>query len=286
MAYVVRVGEVEIISLLDVGDWKLDAFFPSVPDDEWERYRALYPEALCAGRAICTSATAYAVRAGGSIILVDTGLGPGPHEGVGGQAGQLLVELRSEGISPVDVNTVVFTHLHRDHVGWNGLASGREVRAVFPNARYLVPKKDWEYYSPPEMRDRTFYLDGTRALYDQGLVDLVDGERSLGSHLALFPTPGHTPGHQAVLVASQGERAAILGDLAHTPPQVEETGWLSRAEVDPELSCITRRRVFDRLEAEHTLLCAGHFPHPGFGYLVRSGGRRMFQAATLPASRG
>lgn len=284
MAHVARVGDVEVISLLDVGDWKLDGFFPSVPDDEWERYRALYPDALCAGRAICTSATAYAVRAGGSIVLVDTGLGPGPHEGLGGQTGQLLVALRSQGISPADVDTVVFTHLHRDHVGWNGLDSGSGVEAVFPNARYLVPQRDWDYFAPPDMVSRTAYLNGTRALYDRGLVDLVDGERSLGANLTLFPTPGHTPGHQAVLVASQGERAAIIGDLAHTPPQVQETGWRSRAEVDPELSCASRRRLFDRLEAEHALLCAGHFPHPGFGYLVRSGGRRMFQTADL--SRG
>src|SRR5215216_3198377 len=102
MAHTTRVGDVEVLSLLDVGEWKLGNFFPTVPADVWEEYRAIYPDALCDGNAICTSATAYAVRANNSVILIDTGLGPGPHERIGGQAGQLLDELKSLGIRPDD----------------------------------------------------------------------------------------------------------------------------------------------------------------------------------------
>ena len=96
--------------------------------------------------------------------------------------------------------------------------------------------------------------------------------------MTLIPTPGHTPGHQAVLVTSRGERAAIIGDLAHTPPQVHEMDWTATADLDPEMARETRRRMLDRVEADHTLLCAGHFPHPGFGYLARLADRRIFQA--------
>jgi len=278
MTHIAQVGDVEVLSLLDVGDWTLAGFFPLVSPEEWARYRALYPDALGETGSILTSATAYAVRSSDSVILVDTGLGPGPHERIGGQTGQLLAELRSAGIGPADVDLVVFTHLHRDHVGWNALGFGTEAQPTFSRARYLAPRKDWEYYRQPTRAERAAHLAGTVALFEQGLVDLVDGERAVGRNITLLPTPGHTPGHQAVLVASGGERAAIIGDLAHTPPQVEEIDWSATADTDPKMASAMRGQVFDRIEADHTLLCAGHFPHPGFGYLTRVEGRRIFQA--------
>jgi glyoxylase-like metal-dependent hydrolase (beta-lactamase superfamily II) len=285
MAHTTRVGDVEVLSLLDVGEWKLGNFFPTVPSDVWEEYRAIYPDALCDGNAICTSATAYAVRAGGSVILIDTGLGPGPHERIGGQTGQLLDELKSLGIRPDDVDIVIITHMHRDHVGWNALPAGNgEVTPTFPHAQYVVPKKDWEYYTEAERLERSPHLQGTVALYEKGLVDMADGEYAVNRYLTLLPTPGHTPGHQAVLITSNGERAAIVGDMVHTPAQVQETEWTAAADVDPELSIATRKRTLDRMEADHTLLCAGHFPHPGFGYLQRLNGRRIFQPLPIPTS--
>src|SRR5438309_4273755 len=149
MAHATNVGEVEILSLMDVGDWTLPNFFPSVAREVWEDYRALYPDALRDEGSIYTTATAYAVRSAEQIILVDPGLGPGPHERIGGQTGRLLVELRSRGIAPEDVGIVVITHMHRDHVGWNGLETEGAVRPTFPRARYLLPRADWEHFSQP-----------------------------------------------------------------------------------------------------------------------------------------
>ena len=182
MAHSVRVGEVEILSLLDVGDWTLPNFFPTVPSDVWERYRALYPDALREEGSIYTTATAYAVRSSEQIVLVDTGLGPGPHERIGGQTGQLLVELRSQGIAPEDVDLVVTTHMHRDHVGWNGVDSGAGVQATFPRARYLMPRADWEHYSQPDVLERSPYLQATVALYEQGCIELVAGEHAVNRY--------------------------------------------------------------------------------------------------------
>src|SRR5581483_10020453 len=118
MAHRIDVGDVQIISLLDVGNWTLAGFFPTVPAELWEEYRAIYPDALLEHNSIATSATCYAVRSRSQTILLDAGLGPGPHERAGGQRGQLLEELRSVGIAPSDVDVVAMTHLHRDHVGW------------------------------------------------------------------------------------------------------------------------------------------------------------------------
>lgn len=278
MPHKTSIGGVEIISLLDVGDWHLANFFPSADPQLWETYRSVYPEAQCDGNAICTSATAYAVRSGGSTVLVDAGLGPGPHERIGNQRGRLLLELNEAGIAPDAIELVIVTHLHHDHVGWNGIASAEGVRPTFPKARYLLPQKDWAYYQQPDMASRAAHLHNTAALYERGLVDLVDGEKTIGGHLTLVPTPGHTPGHQAVLVTSANERAMIIGDMAHTPAQVQETAWSPGADADPQRSARTRSDVFDRVEADGMLLCAGHFPHPGFGHLVRQDGRRFFQA--------
>src|SRR5437762_9181764 len=114
MAHAVQVGKVEIVSLLDVDHWKLAGFFRAVNPDPglWEQYREIYPEALCDGTSICTSATAYLVRTGDRTILVDTGLGPGPHQNIGGATGRLLEDMRSHNLQPADVDLVIITHLH------------------------------------------------------------------------------------------------------------------------------------------------------------------------------
>ena len=105
----------------------------------------------------------------------------------------------------------------------------------------------------------------------------MEGEHSLTRELTTLPTPGHTPGHMSILITSQGERALILGDVAHNPAQVEETDWVSRADMDPELTRQTRRALMERLEREQTVVASGHFPAPGFGRIVRLEGRRYWQ---------
>ena len=109
------------------------------------------------------------------------------------------------------------------------------------------------------------------------LIEFMEGEHSLTRELTTLPTPGHTPGHMSILITSQGERALILGDVAHNPAQVEETDWVSRADMDPELTRQTRRALMERLEREQTVVASGHFPAPGFGRIVRLEGRRYWQ---------
>jgi glyoxylase-like metal-dependent hydrolase (beta-lactamase superfamily II) len=276
-----KVGEVEIVSLLDVPEWKIPDFFPTADPGSWETYRALYPDSLCDGGCLCTTATAYALRAGGMTMLVDTGLGPGPHTRFGLHRGLLLEEMQSHGLAPSDIDVVIITHLHIDHVGWNALPAGDGVQATFPRARYLIPRADWDHYRRPDVYEKSRYVWNTVALFEHGVIELVEGEHAVTPQVTLLPTPGHTPGHQAVLVLSQGEQAAIIGDMAHTPAQVEETDWSPSIEYDAELSGRTRKQTFDRIEEEGMLLCAGHFPRPGFGHLTRLDGRRIYRAVAV-----
>ena len=95
--------------------------------------------------------------------------------------------------------------------------------------------------------------------------------------MTALPTPGHTPGHMSILLTSQGERALILGDAAHNPAQLQETDWVSRADMDPAVTRQTRRALVERLEREQIVVAAGHFPAPGFGKVLRLQGRRYWQ---------
>jgi len=114
-------------------------------------------------------------------------------------------------------------------------------------------------------------------LEELGLVELMQGEHSITRELTAVPTPGHTPGHVSILITSGGERALVLGDAAHSPVQIHEPDWVSRADMDPELTRQTRRALLDRLEREEIIVAAGHFQAPGFGRIVRLQGRRYWQ---------
>src|SRR6267143_1352218 len=114
-------------------------------------------------------------------------------------------------------------------------------------------------------------------LADLGLVEFMNGESSLTRALTTVPSPGHTPGHMCILITSRGERALVLGDAAHNPVQIQEPDWVSRADMDPDLTRLTRRALIERLEREQILVAAGHFRAPGFGRIVRLEGRRYWR---------
>ena len=174
---------------------------------------------------------------------------------------------------------VVMTHLHRDHVGWNVLREGQRYVPTFPNARYWMSRKDWETSHQPDVQPQRYPNAPTCVwpLEELGLIEFMQGEHSITRELTAVPTPGHTPGHVSILITSQGQRALVLGDAAHSPAQVEEPDWVSRADMDPELTRQTRRALLDRLEREEILVMAGHFEAPGFGRVVRLNGRRYWR---------
>lgn len=268
----VRVGNVEIVQLLDAEmGFPFAAVFPDVDEERWGPYRELYPEAGTDAERLRTNAQCYALRSGGETLLVDAGLGPGPIAWLGGVEGRLVPDMRAKGVDPDAVGRVVFTHLHGDHVGWSMTGDA----PTFAHARYLVPEADWEAFPAAGHPHVAAQIAPLEAL---GAMELVSGERALTAELTLLPTPGHTPGHQSLLIASAGERAVILGDVAHHPAQVEESGWSPSFDGDGELAAATRRRMMDRLEADGCLVAACHFPAPGLGRVVRAEGRRVFRA--------
>jgi len=271
----VVVGSVEITSLSD-GLLTFDSreFYPSVPEEAWGPYRGqMTREGL-----LTMNMGSFVLRSEGKTVLVDTGLGTSqPGSDVPG--GLLLDDFAARNISVEEIDMVVTTHLHGDHVGWNLKRERDTYRPTFPNARYWMPRADWEVFTRRAgMQVFSHILHQVVPLENLGILELMEGEQQLTSEIGTLPTPGHTPGHTSVLVSSQGESAIILGDAAHIPAQVQETDWSPRPDTDPEISRVTRRNLMDRIEIDGSLIVAGHFPAPGFGRIVRLKERRYWQA--------
>lgn len=268
----IQVGNVEIISVVDTPfefPWQIP--FPDVDYAEIEKYKNLYPDSYGDGT-MRTHAGTYVLRSDGKTILCDTGLGPGPIAMLGGVVGKLLENLAAVGVTADSVDIVAHTHLHVDHVGWNLDADGKP---TFPNARYLAPQEDWDLFSKNVAAAP--YMSQVIPLNDLRLLDIYSGEQTVTSELTLIASPGHTPGHHSLMISSSGERAVVMGDLAHHPAQVDRTEWCTGFDMDHPTVIESRRKLFDLAESEGLISAFCHFPRP-FGKLVRLDGKRIFQA--------
>ena len=214
------------------------------------------------------------VRSSGRILLVDTGIGPVGNPRFGIAPGTLLDQLAGLGVRPEAVDTVVLTHLHADHIGWNTTARDGGRVPTFPHARYVIHADELAYWQNSARWRHTPIEAQVLPLAQAGVLDTYDGEHRLTAELTLVPTPGHTPGHTTVAIASGGAYGFILGDVAHHPAQVAAPAHRSAFDVDPAQAAVTRRQLFDRAVALDGLLIAGHFPPPGVGRIASTGGRR------------
>jgi glyoxylase-like metal-dependent hydrolase (beta-lactamase superfamily II) len=269
------VGNVTITALSDgMLEFDLCNFFPGMPVEDWQPHQ----HHLTDDGKLRFNLGSYLLRTDGRTVLVDTGMGPRLEPD--NPWGKLLQALASHGLSPNAVDLVVLTHAHRDHVGWNLQSDNGKYRPTFPNARYYLSALDWETCHNPEVVSTRFpnAPQCVWPLAELGVLELMRGEQALTSELTSLPTPGHTPGHTSIMVNSQGERAIIMGDTFHNPAQVVETGWISRADMDPAQTRRTRDFLLDRFEREGATAVSGHFPAPGFGRIVRLEGRRYWQA--------
>jgi glyoxylase-like metal-dependent hydrolase (beta-lactamase superfamily II) len=276
---VIRVGDVEIMCLSDgMLEFDLCNFFPSIPEESWQNRESHLTEE----HKVRFNLGSYLIRGGGRTVLVDTGLGPRPKETPDVPWGELMRDFEANAVRPEDVDMVVLTHLHRDHVGWNLRSESGRYVPTFPRARYWMSEKDWQVCHQPDVQRERFpnAPECVWPLEQLGLIELMRGEHSITRDISAVPTPGHTPGHMSMLITSRGERALVLGDAAHSPVQVEETDWVSRADMDPDLTRQTRRALMDRLEREQIMVAAGHFEAPGFGRIVRLDGKRYWQGFT------
>jgi glyoxylase-like metal-dependent hydrolase (beta-lactamase superfamily II) len=269
------VGAVKVTAVCDVvADFPepLDEAFPAIEAAAWAPYRRRYPGVFDGPDRWRLRDWCFVVRAGGRVVLVDTGVGGAGTPGAEwiGTPGQLPEELAAAGTGVDEVDLVVLTHLHLDHVGWNLASDGGSPRPRFPRARYLVQRADWEAFAARPEEARAAFDRCVRPLQDLGVAELLDGDRILDPLLSVLHTPGHTPGSQSLLVRSGGAAVLLWGDVANHPAQVDRPDWGPGSDALPEVARQTRRRLLDRLEDEAMWLAPSHFPEP-FGTVTRDG---------------
>jgi len=255
--YNTRVGNVEIISISD-GTFRphLANVFPKLSDKEFEDY----PEFLEPDGMISTNLGAFVLRSEGKIIVIDTGVGPG-------LPGNIPQDLKNNGIHFEDVSLVAFTHLHPDHVGWSVTDDGA---LIFPNAKYWVPKGDWDYFTNSDVLKESAHIKKQIIpLQELGVINLIEADMSLTGEIKSIATPGHTPGHTSYVISSQGQKGYILGDIVNFPFQLEKTDWEISFDNDHLLARKTREAILDKIEKEDAVVGAGHFMPPSLGKLRR-----------------
>ena len=283
----ISVGNVEITAVHD-GDGALpiSMVFPGVDPELWLPYQQKYPECFNGdnNENIALPFECYVIRSEGHTILVDTGVGsmatnPGTVTAfAGGVDGRLLLDLQTAGVNKEDIDTVFLTHLHPDHVGWNVNNDGPTPVPSFPNARYVFHQDDWEAFRPPrdsEVFGLTFWEETLAPLEAAGVIEPLSGEHSITSEITAILTPGHTPGSMSLAIDSGGEKALVMGDVFHGPPQVSEPSWVFAFDADPDTAVQSRNRMLDRAEAENAIMAICH--STGFGRIVSQEGRRYWQ---------
>jgi glyoxylase-like metal-dependent hydrolase (beta-lactamase superfamily II) len=275
--HTVNIGNVQVTALLDTG-LLMDPrqFMPAHADEFATEYKHLADERGLMPMAI----TCYLVRSAGKNVLVDTGLGSRRRPGF--PRGHLDESLANAGIAPGDIDIVLNTHLHIDHVGWNTVDRDDGTREVFfPKARFLFQQTEWDYWMTPERLAEpanAHLIECVAPLKDTGRIEMVTSERAVDEHLTFIPTPGHTPGHVAIGIMSNSERAVIAGDSSHHPAQLIHPDWSPAFDSDPVQSAKSRDALFDEVIAENRTWMAGHWDHPGIGRIVRLDGKRVFKA--------
>ncbi|GAA2933497.1 MBL fold metallo-hydrolase [Streptomyces argenteolus] len=267
-------------------DMTPETFFPDGPAKAWEEHRALLvPDFLDAGTRIVNSAIqTWLLRSEGRTILVDTGVGnhkERPYAPVWSRMDTgFLDNLARAGVRPEDVDIVINTHLHIDHVGWNTYLDGRTWVPTFPHATYLMPKDDFDFWNPENGHtsvlgrgNQNVFEDSVAPVHRAGQTLLWENSHQIDAGLRLETAPGHTPGSSVLTLTSGTDRAVFVGDLLHSPVQILEPDSNSCFCEDPAQARATRRKVLGRAADSNTLVIPAHLGGHGAAQVVRDGSR-------------
>ena len=255
----------------------LDMFPGLTPVRLEENRHWLEPKALDADGNLLMCFQSYVVRTPHHTILVDSCIGNDKHRPTRAAwhmktDGIYLDRLAVAGLSVDDIDFVMCTHLHADHVGWNTkLVDGRWV-PTFPKARYVFSDIEYRHWVEAHAKAPVAaFGDSVLPVMEAGRAELVGGEHALGDHVRLLPTPGHTPGHVAIAFGRGQDAAVMSGDLMHSPLQTRYPELSPRFDVDPALAGKTRRAFLERYCDTATLCCPTHFPSPSHARIRRWG---------------
>jgi glyoxylase-like metal-dependent hydrolase (beta-lactamase superfamily II) len=278
------VGKVKITKVVELETVGSTRFIlPLATNEEIQKLPWLIPHFATEEGRLRMSIHTLIVETPSQRVMVDTGLG-NDKEGRkvptwNNRKEPFLERMTAAGFPPDSIDTVLCTHLHVDHVGWNTKLAGGTWVPTFPKARYVFGKTEYEHWrdhsDSPE--HAAVFNDSVKPIADAGLADLVASDHRLCDEITLIPTPGHSPGHMSIHIVSDGEAALLTGDAAHHPCQMTHLDWSSTADSDPRQSAVTRRELFGRFADTPTLVIGGHY---NAGHIKRDGGSFKFIALT------
>lgn len=276
----IKLGNAVVSRVLE---WEFDvatSLFASTPAQAWQDEADLlvptfYDPEAGRWRVVMQS---WVIDVDGLTVVVDTGVGNDrerPHMPVlSGLSTDFLGALSRAGVDPAEVDVVVNTHLHTDHVGWNTSLVKGEWVPTFPNARYLIPDADYRHFAPdgPGASEgaRFVMADSVFPIADQ--MELWSDDHQISESLRLRPAAGHTPG-SSVLWLDAGKPAVFVGDLTHCPIQISRPGDPCGFDVDPAAAAVARKRVFTEASRSRATVIPAHYPGHGGATLVARGDR-------------
>jgi glyoxylase-like metal-dependent hydrolase (beta-lactamase superfamily II) len=225
---------------------------------------------------------ALCIEVDGLRIVVDTCIGNDMDYGsspylqiFNGLHTSFLDDMTAAGFGPDDVDVVICTHLHPDHVGWNTRRVDGQWLPTFPNARYLMSRVDVDHWRHVEGAHNPFETS-VQPLIEHGLLDAVETDHRVTAGVSLMPTPGHTPGHFSVGLESSGEVAVITGDMVHSPVQLVRPEWTYIYDMDRVEAARSCRRLLELVGDTGVLVLGTHFPRPTAGRVVSDGATWRF----------
>jgi glyoxylase-like metal-dependent hydrolase (beta-lactamase superfamily II) len=268
----ISIGDIRITNLPDgEGHIVATGMFPASTEEAWQAHQQFLDDD---GRLV-TNIAGFLIQTGDRNILVDLGFGDHTAEWPDFAVftgGRLLDSLKQAGVSPAEVDTVVYTHMHLDHTGWT--TTGENL--TFPNARHIAAAAEWAHWQEPDQSGVGPNAEAVLAPLSSHIEQVGDGD-VIAPGVNVLATPGHTPGHQSIVVSSGTDRAVILGDVINCPVQIAEPEWSVLFDVDPALARRTRDSLLAELEGSSTIVSGSHFTESVFGRVVPGQGQRLWQ---------
>ena len=280
MSMTFKAGDATIhrIIEMEVGFTPALEFLPNLTKEVLDENRSwLHPAALDANDNLVLCFQSYVVKTGKHNILIDSCIGndkdrtarPLWHKK---KDDAFMKGLAAAGLTVNDIDFVLCTHLHVDHIGWNTrLENGRWV-PTFPKARYIFSKTELDFWlDEAKKTDLPQIVDSVIPIVEAKACDIVTSDHSLNDLITLIPTPGHTIDHYAVTLGKGGKDAVFTGDLIHTPLQALYPELTMRVDYNPAQGAASRRKFLETYCDTSTLCCFAHFPSPSKGYVKRWG---------------
>lgn len=279
-----QVGDVKITRVVELEvpiPYSESSFLKQASPEALKSMPWLSPHFVTPEGALILSIHALLVDAPGLKLVVDTCVGNDKHRAMlRGQAlhTDFLKHIAEAGFPREEVDAVVCTHLHVDHVGWNTMLEDGKWVPTFPNAKYIIGKREYEHrLTEMDAEAAKIMDDSIKPIFDAGLAQTVEMDHRISPEVRLMPTTGHTPGHVSVVIESKGETAIITGDMMHHPCQIGHPDWSSEFDGDKAAAAVTRNAMVKDWADSPSLIIGTHFAAPTAGYIKRNGASYRFE---------